>query len=92
MSNKKQSICFNKNYKSIEDYPDVLNVSELAQILRVHISTAYGLLHSGAIPYRRIGSAYRISKRALLQFLNLDDPALQEERDGKPISEQIAII
>ena len=59
----------NKNQKSLEDYPDVVTVSELAEILRIHQSTAYELLQSGALVHRRIGSAYRISKYAIKDFL-----------------------
>ncbi len=52
-----------------EQYPDVLTVAELAKLLRIDRSTAYNLLHKGEIPYRRIGTAYRISKQAIIRYI-----------------------
>ena len=52
-----------------KNYPEVLNVEELAEILRINKSTAYQMLRKNLIPYRRIGTAYRISKQAVIQFL-----------------------
>mgnify|MGYP002735184991 CR=1 FL=1 len=53
----------------LENYPDVLTVHELAEIPRAHHCTVYELLRSGEIPHLRIGSAYRISKRTIPQYL-----------------------
>lgn len=54
---------------TLEQYPDVLTVSDMATILRINKSTAYHLLKNGIIPHRRIGTAYRISKNALISFI-----------------------
>ncbi len=54
---------------SLELYPDVLTVSDVATILRINKSTVYQLLKEGVIPHRRIGTAYRISKNALIGFI-----------------------
>ena len=53
----------------LEQYPDVLTVVDLAEVLRINKSTAYRLLQNGTIPCRRIGTAYRISKLTVIEFL-----------------------
>ena len=54
----------------LDQYPDVLTVDDLAEILRINKATAYRLLKEKSIPCRRIGTAYRISKAAVLAFIN----------------------
>lgn len=60
----------------LEQYPDVLTVDEVAQILRVSKRMVYTYLQEGALPYFRLktasGRAMRrifIPKKALLQYL-----------------------
>ncbi len=56
----------------LENYPDVLTVHELSEILRIDKSTVYRMLQEGTIPCRRIGTAYRINKNAVLKYLGED--------------------
>lgn len=53
----------------LESYPDVLNPSDLCEILRISSKTVYKLLQMRVIPYRKIGRQYKISKTALIDFL-----------------------
>ena len=53
----------------LEQYPDVMTVAELAEVLRCDKSTVYRMLQEGAIPSRRLGTAYRISKKAVIEFI-----------------------
>lgn len=53
----------------LESYPDVLNPHDLCEILRISPKTVYKLLQMGAIPYRKIGRQYKISKTALIEFI-----------------------
>ena len=53
----------------LETYPDVLEIRDLCSILRIGRKTAYQLLSSGEIPYRRIGRNYKIRKDAVIHFL-----------------------
>ena len=39
----------------LKNYPDVLNIHDLCEILRIGKKTAYKLLHEGKIPCRKIG-------------------------------------
>jgi excisionase family DNA binding protein len=54
----------------LNQYPDVLSVKEVAEILRIGKNSAYALLSSKAIASRRIGKRYLIPKKCLLDFLN----------------------
>ena len=61
-----------------EKYPDIITVSELAEIFRINISTAYQLLQRGDIPYRRVGTTYRIPKRAVILYIEGDISGQEE--------------
>ena len=56
----------------LEAYPDVMTVAELAEFLRVDKATVYKMLQEGVIPSRRLGTAYRISKKAVIEFMTND--------------------
>ncbi len=61
----------------IEDYPEVMTVEELAELLRIERKTIYHLIQKGEIPgVRRIGKQIRISRSAVLRYL--------EEGNGAP--------
>ncbi len=53
-------------------YPDVLTVELLANALGVGLNTAYSLVRSGKISSVRVGKQIRISKAALLKFLDTE--------------------
>lgn len=54
---------------SFDNFSDVLTVAELAQLLNISTRSAYQLLHSGEIRYRKIGRIYRISKQEVFDYL-----------------------
>ena len=56
--------------KQISDYPDVLSVHEICEILQIGKGKAYRLLKDGTIPHRRLGGNYRISKRELMKLFD----------------------
>lgn len=57
----------------LENYHDVLNIKDMCTALRIGRKTAYRLLHEGKIPYRRIGRNYKISKQAIVSYLEEND-------------------
>lgn len=59
------------NYTSIEQIPLVLSVKQLADILGVSRNTAYGFVKSGRIKSVHVGHKIRISRIALLEFLDM---------------------
>ena len=54
----------------LNQYDDVLTVSDLQEILSIGRSGAYDLLRTGAIPSIKIGKKYRIPKDAVLHYLS----------------------
>jgi excisionase family DNA binding protein len=52
---------------------EVLTVDEVAALLRLNRKTVYEALARGEIPARRIGTTYRISRAAVLEWLRGQD-------------------
>lgn len=55
---------------ALETYPEILEVDDFCQILRIGKNSAYKILESRAIPAFRIGSSWKITKSAMIDFLN----------------------
>jgi excisionase family DNA binding protein len=53
----------------LRQYPDVLNVKQLADILSVSTKTCYKLLQNGQIESIQIGRSYRIPKTKAFKYL-----------------------
>ena len=53
----------------LNKYNDILTVEELCEVLRIGKNTAYKLLKSGEIKSIKIGSTYKIPKRAVIHYL-----------------------
>ena len=53
----------------LNKYPDVLNVKQLCEVLDIGKNTAYKLLKSKEIKALRIGTVYKIPKRAVIKYL-----------------------
>ena len=51
------------------DYPDVLTVQQTAELLAVCKNTVYKLIRGKELPCRRIGSAIRIRKNDVMEFM-----------------------
>lgn len=54
------------------DLPLVLTVPQLADVLNIGRNSAYDIIRSGRIKSIRIGHQIRISKTALLEFLDVN--------------------
>ena len=52
-----------------KDYPDVLTVQQTAELLAVCKNTVYKLIRDKELPCRRIGSAIRIGKNDVMEFM-----------------------
>ncbi len=53
-----------------KDYPDVVNVPQLCEMLGgIGVKTAYRLLKSGAIKSLSIGKGYKIPKIFVMEYL-----------------------
>ena len=57
-------------YKLIlKEYPDVLNIEQMCEILNISKKTGYRILQEGKIRCLKVGRAYRIPKAHLLTYL-----------------------
>lgn len=54
----------------LNNYPDVLTVAQLAEILGVCKNAAYRLIQSRAIGCRRVGRSIRVPKVCVIDYLN----------------------
>ncbi|MGO5050752.1 helix-turn-helix domain-containing protein [Dysosmobacter sp. Sow4_B12] len=54
------------------DLPLVLTVPQLADVLNIGRNSAYDIIRSGRIKSIRIGHQIRISRTALLEFLDVN--------------------
>ena len=51
--------------KKIEDYPDILDVQDVQEILRIGKSLCYKIIKE--MPHIKIGKSYRVSKKHLMK-------------------------
>ena len=59
-----------KYYKTMfADFPDVVTVGEMANMLKVSTKTAYKVLKENKIKHISIGRAYKIPKVRVIEFL-----------------------
>ncbi|MUM77624.1 helix-turn-helix domain-containing protein [Pseudodesulfovibrio sp. F-1] len=56
--------------KDTQRPPLLLTVREVADLLRVHQRTAYRLIIDGRIKAIKIGSQWRVTEPALMEFIN----------------------
>lgn len=56
--------------KWINEYPDVLTVENVKEILNIGRKSAYRLIEQNRIQHFRIGAVIRIPKQCLIDFLN----------------------
>lgn len=53
------------------DYPDVVSVEQMSEMLGISTKTAYRLLKDNEIRHFRVGRTYKIPKLHILSFLQL---------------------
>lgn len=54
---------------SLNDYPDVLTIVDVMEILQISRPTVYKLIQKNEIASRKIGSQYRIKKTSVEEYL-----------------------
>lgn len=60
--------------ENFEDYPDLLTIDDVREMLGIGRNTAYALCKNNIIPCRKIGNKWRIAKSSVLQYLTQTDP------------------
>lgn len=53
----------------LNDYPDVMSIEQMCEILSISTKTGYRILREGKICCLKVGRAYRIPKAHLFTFL-----------------------
>ena len=53
------------------DYPDVVSVEQMSEMLGISTKTAYRLLKNNEIKHFRVGRTYKIPKLHILSYLQL---------------------
>lgn len=64
-----------------ESFPDVVSVKQVQKILGIGRVSVYNLIESGKISAFRLGSTYKIPKKAVAQFL--ENNQVGEGNDGE---------
>ena len=62
-----------------KDYPDVLNVKQVSELLGVSTKTVYGLLKAETLASLKVGREFRIPKVNVLKYLNILEPPLSNQ-------------
>jgi len=66
-------------YKAVfKDYPDVLDVKQVSQLLSVSTKTVYRLLRNGDLDSLKIGREFRIPKVNVMRYVKVFNPILAE--------------
>ena len=60
-----------------EQYPEVVTVHEVAEMLRIGRNAAYELVRSGAVQSVKAGRSLRIAKSAVIDYLTRAPAALE---------------
>ena len=55
----------------LQDYPDVLTIDEMCQVLKISTKTGYRLLKEKKIEGKKVGRSYRILKISVCIYLGL---------------------
>lgn len=61
------------------DYPEIMNVEEVADLLRVSNQTVYNLVRAGKLPAAKVGREWRFFRDQILELVK-----------GQPDQEQVA--
>ncbi len=56
-------------HKKIQEYPDLLDITEMCEILRISIKTGYKLLRNNSIACIKIGNKYRVPKCNVVDYI-----------------------
>lgn len=55
----------------LREYPDVLNIEQMSELLGVSTKTVYKLLQDGKIACLKVGRSYRIPKAHVFTYLQI---------------------
>ena len=53
------------------DYPDVMDVKQVSDLLGVSTKTVYSLIRRGLLPGMKVGRAFRVPKVTLIRYMKI---------------------
>ena len=66
----------------LQDYPDVMNIQQIGEVLDISDKTVYKLLREQKLASIKVGKAYRIPKIFLFAYLNICTEEADETDDN----------
>jgi excisionase family DNA binding protein len=67
------------NSNIFKEYPDILNVKQVSEILGVSTKTVYKLLGEGTLVSLKVGREYKIPKVNVLRYVKIFDSTIYEK-------------
>lgn len=64
----------------LQEYPDVMNIEQVSEVLGVSTKAVYGLIKGGHLSVLKIGRTYRIPKIRLVAYLYGDPQGQSDEK------------
>ena len=61
------------NKRQLDQLPDALSARDLSEFLNIGYTKSLRLIRFGGLPYIRIGSVYRVSKKIFIEWLHGTD-------------------
>jgi excisionase family DNA binding protein len=65
-----------------KEYPPILNVREAADLLQIGYRLMLRLMHSGQIPFKRVGSNYRVLYSDIIKYMEADDDGGNDDKQN----------
>jgi excisionase family DNA binding protein len=67
---KKNSSAYESMFK---DYPDVLSIDQMAEMIGISTKTAYKVVNDGKVDCVKVGRAYKIPKVNVMKYLKANN-------------------
>ena len=71
--NAKEAFC-----AVFKDYPDVLDVKQVSQLLSVSTKTVYRLLRTGNMDCLKVGREFRVPKVSVMRYVKVSHPLIAD--------------
>lgn len=62
-----------RTLRKLRDYPDVLTVEQVSELLGVCTKTVYTMIKRGELKKQNVGRLIRIPKSYLMEYLGIED-------------------
>ena len=66
------SLSTRQTIKRLREYPDVLTVEEVSELLGVCTKTVYSMIRRGELKKQNVGRRFRIHKSYVMEYLGIE--------------------